>query len=283
MATSIHPGTTIGAVRLMVPDIDPALNFYTRALGMEVLDQHDGHAVLGASGASLVELEANRHASRAARTAGLYHFAILFPSRRDLAVALKRLLEHGTRLQGAADHSVSESVYFSDVDGNGLEIYRDRPRSEWVVEDGEVRMTVDPLDMGALLAETAGEAVSREPLPAATRMGHIHLRVSAVEASELFYCRALGFDLMARFGRSASFVAAGGYHHHIAFNVWQGAGLPAPPPDSAGLRHFTVRLPGQAELERLVQQVHAAGLPAEDIPEGVLLTDPSGIRLVLTT
>jgi catechol 2,3-dioxygenase len=203
------------------------------------------------------------------------------PSRRDLALALKRLREAGIRLQGSADHSVSQSLYLADPDGNGIELYCDRPRQQWTHEDGQLKMTVDPLDTTALLSEAAGESIP-SLLPPGSSVGHVHLRVSYIDPSERFYCHTLGFELTARYGQAASFVAAGGYHHHIAFNVWHGVGVPAPPEGALGLRRFSIVLPSKQALEQLAQRLRDAGITFQKVDGSILLKDPSGIPLALT-
>jgi catechol 2,3-dioxygenase len=185
-------------------------------------------------------------------------------------------------LQGFADHGVSEAVYLTDPDGNSIEIYRDVPRSQWPYRDGQLQMVTDPLDVQGVLAELeadpAPDAVGMHP---DTTIGHIHLRVADIQASEDFYCKLLGFDLVQRFGPSARFVSAGGYHHHIGFNIWESAGAPPLPPGAVGLRYFTICLPDPAELTRLTGRLRQAGLPLEEAQGGVLLHDPARNAVLL--
>jgi catechol 2,3-dioxygenase len=204
---------------------------------------------------------------------GLYHFAILVPSRRDLARALRRLVAADTVMQGAADHGVSEALYLADSDGNGIEIYRDRPRTEWPYAAGQLRMGADPLDLDGLLAEArSGNGAG---LAAGTVIGHVHLHVSRLAEAERFYVGVLGFDLMQRYGPSALFVSAGGYHHHIGLNTWAGVGAPPPPPGAIGLRHFDVLLPDAAALLDVEQRLTAEALPIEPAADGFIVRDPS--------
>jgi catechol 2,3-dioxygenase len=191
-------------------------------------------------------------------------------------------------LQGAADHLVSEALYLADPEGNGIELYRDRPREEWIRDAGGVRMATDPLDVEALLAEGGAASEPWAGLPEGTRMGHIHLRVAEIPATERFYRDVLGFDLTARYGDSASFFSAGGYHHHIAANTWGSAGAPPLPAGALGLREFTVALPNQAELKRVAARIQAAGIPMDETADGmdktadgILVKDPAGNLLHL--
>ncbi len=236
----IDPGARIGAVHLRVADLDRLAAFYQACLGLEVRARETATARLGTESAELLVLHEDRSARRVTGTTGLYHFAILVPSRPDLARALKRLVDTSTRLQGAADHGVSEALYLADPEGNGIEIYRDRPRVEWPFVAGRLQMTTEPLDVQGLIAEAdaAGERMA-----AGTTMGHVHLCVSDLAATEQFYAETLGFDLMQRFGQSAAFFSAGGYHHHIGANIWTSAGAPAPPPDALGLDYFEIVVP----------------------------------------
>jgi catechol 2,3-dioxygenase len=174
---------------------------------------------------------------------------------------------------------VSEALYLDDPEGNGLELYADRPRAKWPRMGREVRMAVDPLDLDGLLAEL--DSTPWTWMPAGTTMGHMHLHVADLGATERFYGGVLGFELMQRF-QGALFMAAGGYHHHLGLNVWAGVGAPPPPPDSTGLRRFTVRLPNAEAMAAVVERVREAGVPFEELPEGVQVRDPAQNVLLLT-
>ena len=273
----IDPHAAIGEVHLTISDLDRSLQFYQAHLGFTVHQRGDGIARLGAGGPDLLVLVQSASAPRVHGTTGLYHFAILVPSRADLARALRRLVDTGTRLQGAADHGVSEALYLADPDGNGIEVYRDRPRGEWPYVDGELRMRTDRLELDALL-ETSDNA---DRLPRDTTIGHVHLHVSHLAAAERFYVDVLGFSLTQRYGSSALFVAAGSYHHHVGLNTWVGIGAPAPPAGAIGLRHFVVRLPDRQAVDAVTGRLRAADVPVETIDRGVLLHDPSGNAIVL--
>ena len=279
---SIHPDTTLGAVHLNISDMNKSLQFYQEVLGFKVRYRKGDTAYLGAGKADILVLT-ERHGAVLPRFAtGLYHFAVLVPSRLELARSLRRLVETEYPLQGFADHLVSEAIYLADPDGNGIEVYRDRPRAEWYDAQGKIRMASDPLDVRGLLAELEGADAAWRGFDAATKLGHMHLQVSNVGAAQEFYTRILGFDLIMRYGPSAAFVSAGGYHHHIGMNTWNSAGAPPPPPESIGLRYFVTRLPNLEELGKVLDRVHAAGISTEEQDEGVLVRDPSQIGMILT-
>jgi catechol 2,3-dioxygenase len=279
--TSIHPDTRMGPVALTVADLERSLAFYTDRLGVAVQAGRDGAATLGVGGTPLLELVERRGAKPVHGTTGLYHFAILLPSRADLSRALHHLIHTHTTLQGAADHLVSEALYLRDPDGNGIELYRDRPRTEWTFDARGLRMSTDPLDVQGLLAEVPEGPSSG--LPQGTTMGHVHLRVSSIPDAEHFYCDLLGFDLMTRFDHSASFLSAGGYHHHLAVNTWSGIGAPPPPEGAAGLRTFTIVLPDEAERDRLRRRLQQEAVPLEESGPDVKLSDPAGNRIRLVS
>jgi catechol 2,3-dioxygenase len=261
--------------------MERALTFYQEALGFQVHRREGDTARLGAGRADLVVLTEWPQARRVSGTTGLYHLAILTPSRLALARSLRRLAELETPVQGFADHLVSEAIYLADPDGNGIEIYRDRPRSEWPYQNGRLQMATDPLDVRGLLAELEGQPDSWSGLHPDTVLGHVHLHVADIRQAETFYVEVLGFELMVRYGPSASFLAAGGYHHHLGINTWNGVGAPAPPPNAVGLRWTLFYLPDDAALKRVIGRVRQAGLPMEERPEGFLLRDPAQNGLVL--
>jgi catechol 2,3-dioxygenase len=276
----IAPSTRIGAVHLTISNLDRSIRFYEERLGFQV-HQADGHrATLGAGGADLLVLYPSTDAPRVRETTGLYHFAILVPGRADLARSLRRLADTGTVLQGAADHGVSEALYLADPDGNGIEIYRDRPRADWPIVDGHLSMGAEPLDFEAILADDVGGAGG---LATASTVGHVHLHVSNLNDAYAFYVAVLGFEAMQRYGPSALFVAAGGYHHHIGLNTWAGVGAPPPPPGAIGLRHFEVKLPDAQALGETAARAEAAGVRVDRRDGAVLVRDPSANAILLTT
>jgi catechol 2,3-dioxygenase len=283
-AAGIDPGALIGRVDLTVSDLERSVAFYRDALGLQVHALEDGAARLGAGRDDLIGLVESPGARRAAHATGLFHFAILLPSRADLARAILRVAGSSARLGGASDHGVSEAIYLADPDGNGIEMYRDRPRKEWALDaSGAVRLVTEPLDMGGLLLELPpGERAMVPPAPEETRVGHIHLHVADLPAAERFYVGVLGFSVMARYGGEAVFVAAGGYHHHIGLNTWAGVGVPPPPPGSAGLRRFEIRHTSDEERDRTAARVREAGVESEAAEGGYLVRDPSRNAMLLT-
>jgi catechol 2,3-dioxygenase len=264
----------LGAIRLRVADVERLTRFYREAIGLRVLEEGP-LTRLGADGSALVELEAAPDAPpRPAHTTGLFHLALLVPTRADLAAALRRVVAAGWRLSGASDHLVSEALYLSDPEGNGIELYRDRPRGEWPVADGVLQMDTLPLDLGDLLSES-DEAAGDPGMPPGTTLGHVHLQVADLVAAERFWVDALGFEVVVRGYPGALFVAAGGYHHHVGLNTWAGEGAPPPPRDALGLDRFELVLPGTDAVTEAGERL-AAAAAVELVDGGVLAADPSG-------
>ena len=280
---SIHPATGVGPVALTVADLDRSERFYCDIIGFKVLGRAGDTITFGADGATpLLAVTGQPGARRQPRTTGLYHFAILTPSRVALARSLRQLAEARWPISGASDHLVSEALYLDDPDGNGIEIYRDRPREEWPRQDGQIQMATDPLDIDSLIDELAHDASPWEGIAPDTIIGHVHLHVADLRAAQDFYHGVLGFDIIQRYGPSALFVSAGGYHHHIGLNTWAGMGAPPPPPGSVGLRWFDIRLPDATARDALLERIGAAGIATEEVAQGILLRDPSANGVVLT-
>lgn len=265
----------LGLVSLTVSDLRRSVRFYQESLGFKLLNEQDEKAFLGVGEKNLLILVEKLGAIYYPRRTGLYHFAILTPSRKELGNVLKNLIENSTPIQGGADHLVSEAIYLADPDGNGIEIYRDRPRADWEYENGTLLMATDPLDFQGILAEAEGEGNEWNGLDGETRLGHMHLHVADLTQAADFYEHTLGFDLQLYYGTSAAFLSAGGYHHHIGINTWNGTGALPPPPDSVGLRHFSVKLPSHDELARLVERITLTEVQYEEIDDGLLVKDPS--------
>lgn len=274
--------TALGPVRLRVADLDGVAAFYRRAIGLHDLPPGDGVVRLGTPGGTpLVELAGDPSApERPPRSTGLFHLAILVPSRADLAQAVHRVTGAGWGFSGAADHLVSEALYLNDPEGNGIEIYRDRPRDQWAHRDGELEMGTLAIDLdgvlGALPAGTADEG-----MPDGTVIGHMHLQVRDVPEAEAFYNGVLGFDVMVRGYPGALFVAAGGYHHHLGLNTWGTRGAAAPPAGSRGLDHYRIHLPARADLDAVAARLADSGhVPVPDA-DGIRVADPSGNAVVV--
>jgi catechol 2,3-dioxygenase len=280
---TLHPATTIDSVHLIVSNLDRALRFYDTQLGFRIHRRDQQNAWLGAGGNDLLVLTADEQAPHVRGTTGLYHFAVLVPSRIELARSLRRLVDTDTVMQGCADHGVSEALYLADPDGNGIEIYRDRPRTDWPFAGGHLRMGTDPLDIDDLLRELQDVPDSRAGLAEGTKIGHVHLHVSHLGEAERFYVDVLGFEVMQRYARTALFIAAGGYHHHIGLNTWAGVGAPPPPAGAIGLRHVVVRLPEEAALREVEQRLRAAHVAVGTANAHLFVRDPAENLILLTS
>ena len=281
---AIDSDTRIGVVRLRVADMSRSRSFYEQTLGLSGSELEDGVVALGAPGGrELVELHADPSAPGLDRRAtGLYHLAILVPTRLDLAHSLRRIAAQRWPIDGASDHLVSEALYLSDPDGNGIEIYRDRPRAEWSWTDGRLQMSTLPLDIDGVLGEVRGAEGDPATVPAGTVMGHVHLQVSDLREAERFYHGVLGFDITVRGYPGALFVSAGGYHHHIGLNTWHSAGHGPPRQGSIGMRSFEIRLPDADARARVLERVQSAGIETESRNGTALVRDPSGNAVQLT-
>ena len=273
----------MGYAHLTVADLDRSLAFYQGALGFQIHRQGGNTASLGAGESDLLKLTEVPGAVHVPHWTGLYHFAILVPSRLFLAKSLRNMIDNGVALQGAADHLVSEALYLADPDGNGIEIYRDRPRDKWEYENGTLKMGTEPLDVQGLLAELENSIDNGQGLPKNTRLGHMHLHVAHLPEAVEFYEKVLGFDLLLNYGGSAAFLSAGGYHHHIGVNTWNGVGAAPPPKDSVGLRYFTILVPEQREMNALIKRLERAQVHYDERKDGIFMRDPSenGILAVL--
>ncbi|MET3682779.1 catechol 2,3-dioxygenase [Alkalibacillus flavidus] len=274
------PVKHVSYVDINVTDLERSTAFYQQVVGFRVLSQDESTVALSADGEQAIltihQLSSPKRETR--RTAGLYHFAILLPTRADLADFIKHIAEQNVQI-GASDHWVSESIYFADPDGNGIEVYADRDPSEWSWENGEVAMAVDPLDARDVLSH-ATEA-GWQGLPTQTIMGHIHLHVADLDETKQFYTDALGLDIVCRFGGQALFIADGHYHHHIAINTWNGVGADKPSQTTPGLKSFTLKLNGEDDKQVVLNQLEAFGAPIEHEGNTTVTVDPSGNRVRL--
>src|SRR4051794_34297418 len=274
--------TRMGPVHLTVSDLARSLEYYDRAIGLQVHDRENGAGRLGAGGEDLLVLYEDPGAEPAPRNTGLFHFALLLPARADLARWLVHAAQDQIPLEGMSDHLVSEALYLRDPDWHGIEIYRDRPRSEWERDGDGVKMATIPLDVQDLVGSLEGAEPDFERLPRDTTMGHVHLQVADVRATEEFYAGVMGFDVQARYGDQATFLSAGGYHHHLGGNTWNSRAASPPPPGSAALRHAVVLLPDDGELQRVSGRVADAGQdPEPQADGGVLVRDPAQNTLLL--
>jgi catechol 2,3-dioxygenase len=289
---SIHPATLIGHVSLTVADLDNQIAFYQQVLGFQLHWREGDKAGLGAGGADLLRLTQEPNVKKYQRVTGLYHFAVLFPSRRELARAIARLFALKVP-NYPTDHIMTKSTYFDDSEGNGIELYTESPEDgTWTMRngiyearraDGSLSNGREPLDVDALFSHLREEDRLDVPVPPETRVGHVHLHVRNVDEAVDFYHGLIGFDVMGvakTFGMA--FVSAGGYHHHVGLNIWQGEGAPPPPADALGLRYFTVELPDQPALDEVVARIDKAGIPSNQTDDGLLVHDPSQNGVILT-
>ncbi|HEY2790331.1 MAG TPA: VOC family protein [Gaiellales bacterium] len=276
------PTLRLGPAHLTVTDLDRSVAFYERSIGLRVRTRDAATATLWAGGSDdLLVLAAEPAARRAGRHAGLYHVALLHPSRLELARAAARLADTRTPIIGASDHGISEAIYLPDPDGSEIELAADRPRDVWPDLrspgwDGDPT----PLDLNALLDLVAAEPVQPNADPGLT-VGHVHLHVGDVDRAVAFYRDVLGFEVMTRLP-TAAFMAADGYHHHVAVNVWRGVGVPPAPPATVGLRHWTIVFETPQALAETLARIERAGIPAEPSEAGVLVHDPWDIAVLLT-
>ena len=268
----------LGAVHLTVSDVDRSVAYYEDDIGLELHHREDGVARMGVGEEDLLVLYEEPGARRAGRHAGLYHYALLFPSREELARAALRLASRKTPIQGASDHGTHEAIYLPDPDGNGIELAADRPRELWP-RPLDYAGGPHPLDLDGLLATVAREEVRDEAGPGLV-VGHVHLHVGDLERGLAFYRDVLGFELMTFMPGAAAFVAAGGYHHHLGFNVWLGEGVPPVPEGRVGLRHWTVVLEVPEEVAAVGGRIHEAGIATEKREGGILVRDPWGIAVL---
>lgn len=245
-------------VALTVRDLDRLSTFYQRLLGFEVLSANGEEQLLGLDGHALLALRQDRAARPYPHGAGLFHTAFLLPDRADLGRWLRYAVGSGLRLTGASDHLVSEALYLRDPEGNGIEIYADRPRDQWLTQGHEVVMDTVPLDLDDL-AKAPGDW---QGAPRGMTIGHVHLQVGDIPGAEAFYADKLGLDVMARVPQ-ASFYASGGYHHHIATNTWNSAGAGPRAADATGLSELVLGAYG----------------PDAPLAVGTTLTDPWGNSL----
>lgn len=274
---TLHPDTAIGAVTLKVADLDRMRAWYRDGLLLDVLSDEADQVVLGRGAVPSIVLQhspALRHAGP--REAGLFHTALLFDSQPALAASLASALRHReSRFTGSADHLVSQAFYLDDPEGNGVELYWDRDRTQWSWVHGRVQMDNVLLDPRTFLAEHLTDETPTHPSGAGARVGHIHLQVGDVDVARDFYVDAVGFDLTAEWQGSALFVSAGGYHHHMAMNTWRsrGAGFRSP---ALGLGLVDIQLPDPDSIDALEDRLSHAGVYSRHDGLGLAFEDPWG-------
>ena len=269
----------VGKVRLKVRDLDAISNFYRTVLGLDEISASDRQVVLGAGKTPLLVLEGDAAlVSNDRRQAGLFHTAFLMPTRADLARWLGHVAGQRTRLHGASDHIVSEALYLADPEGNGIEVYVDRPVPQWLDDSGNIRMSTDPLDVQDLL-NAAGTTTWRG-FPEGGSIGHVHLQVGDTAAADRFYRDLLGFEVTVDYP-GASFYGSGGYHHQLAGNVWNSRGAPQRPQNMAGLDNVELIARNASDIAAVTARAQGAGLEAIKDDEGTVLRDPWGTAITL--
>jgi catechol 2,3-dioxygenase len=269
---------TMGTVTLSVTDLDRSLDYYTQHIGLKLLSRDATSARLGGDDDALLDLRAGATRPADPRASGLYHFALLVPSRTELGRTLHHLIENRTPIGGASDHAVSEALYLSDPDGHGIEIYRDRPRTDWYDSRGSFYMTTQRMDVEGVLGAADADDRPWTGIAPGTIMGHVHLQVGDVDAARDFYVHVIGLDHMIDYP-SARFLSAGGYHHHLGANMWQSEGRGQAAGGTAQLLSYTIRLPDQAAHDEVWARVVASGAPTETWDGAPAVLDPAGNRL----
>ncbi|RHW36590.1 VOC family protein [Lysinibacillus yapensis] len=291
MPTHFHkkPNMYVSHVQIKVSNLQQSIEFYKSVIGFSVLEQTENTAALTFDGAtSLLSLEEvpNAQGLRRGQT-GLYHFAILLPKRKDLGNFIQNIIQQNVRV-GAGDHHVSEAFYLNDPDGNGIEVYTDRPEEGWIWDDkGYVYMTTEQVNVQSVLADADG---TWNGLPKGTVMGHIHLSVANLAETEKFYTEALGYEVVTRYGSQALFISTGKYHHHIGLNTWESLGGTPVPENGVGLKSFTVVLDNESQAEQIKANLNKFGAKVEQFEgapkyggtQAFSTVDPSGIRIIFT-
>lgn len=293
IAGTIHPATHIRTVALTVTNLERSLAFYQNLIGLRLHQRTAQTAHLGVGGPDLLILHEQPAYRRYRGVCELYHVAILVPNRYELARALARLFR--ARYPNApTDHIMTKAIYLDDPEGNGIEIYCESPEDGVFVMnndiffarrvDGSLSNGREPLDVAALLRLLSPTDDLAAPMAATTSIGHIHLHVADIDVAVDFYHRLIGFDIQGVIRRfQMAMVSAGGYHHHIGLNTWQGEGAPSAPPDALGLQWFSIVVPDQSTLAPILDRLRDAGITEEAHPAGRLLHDPFHNRIVLTT
>lgn len=269
-------------VVLKVVDLKRSLEFYQKTMGLRVLEEKENKYVLTADGtAPLVTIMTSEGIKpKTPRRSGLYHFAVLLPDKLFLGLFLKNILDQQYPLTGGAHHGVSDAIYLQDPDDNGIEIYADTAPDTWETDDESINMVTKRLDYAELIALAEGR--SWEGAPEGTVLGHMHLHVGDLEKAYEFYT-TLGFDLTQRMMHQAYFVSTGGYHHHIAFNIWNGRNAEPLPESSAGMKYFTLKFPSKDVLDKCISRLEAEGFSVTKDSGDVYAKDPSGnlIKFIL--
>ena len=268
-----HPGN----VALKVADLQKMTAFYTKTIGLKLLGKDEKAAILGAGSTPLLYLFQITGTRPLAQRTGLYHTAFLLPTRKDLGNSMIHYVTGNAPLVGAADHIYSEALYLTDPEGNGIEVYRDKPRSEWIInDDGEIPSDTLEMDVEGVLQKSDQRWTG---FPAGTMVGHVHLSVASLEQTQAFYTQVLGLSLKFNFGKDAKFFATGGYHHHIGTNIWLSRNAKPLADNETGLKYYSFYVPDAHELKRIVQHMQETGVDFEQHANGeIWFVDPNGIQ-----
>ncbi|HAX70233.1 MAG TPA: glyoxalase [Anaerolineae bacterium] len=292
-ADRIHPESLPGYIHIKVANLENQILFYKTAIGLELNWRKDQIAAMGMGGRDLVRMTQIQNGKRYRGVTGMYHFAILFPNRRELARVIARLFAM-KYTNYPTDHIMTKTTYLDDPEGNNIELYCESPEDgvneisngNFFVRraDGSTSDGREAMDLDALFSNLTEDDRLDLSAPPETRMGHFHLYTANLNDTLRFYHDVLGFDDMgtAR-GFRMGMVSAGAYHHHIGYNTWQGEGAPPPPDDALGLLYYTFNLPNADELERMDGLLEQKGIAFERRPDGLFLRDPSQNALLLTT
>ncbi|MBO0451352.1 VOC family protein [Candidatus Enterococcus murrayae] len=273
----LSAATHIGNVALKVANLKKMTRFYQEVIGLQVIDQSAVKSTLGVGETVLLELHKVQNPLPVTPKTGLYHVAFLLPSRKDLGNALFHYLNVKAPLIGASDHGYSEALYLNDPEGNGIEVYHDKPQNEWDIrEDGEIVGVTLEMDAEGVLA--AGDR-TWTGFPIGSSVGHVHLKVADLPQTEKFFTEVLGLSLKNNFGNQAKFFATGEYHHHIGSNIWLGKNIPAMTDKDLGLDYFSFSVPNQAELDRLENHWKNQIEYTKDETGSLWVVDPNGITM----
>ena len=269
----------LGKVALKVNDLKKMTQFYHEAIGLDLMEEKENSVVLGvaADNTPLVELIQLAAPSNRKRTTGLFHLAILLPTRADLGSILYHLLTKKYAIDGASDHGYSEAIYLNDPEGNGIEIYRDKEMSDWDIRpDGKIEGVTEAMDADGVI----GAMVKiYDGIPSGSIMGHVHLTVHDLVETQQFYQNVLGISLKSDFFGQAKFFAAGNYHHHIGSNMWAGKQLPAAEKSQPGLAYFTWVVADNTAYEALKSRLVQAEASFEEADNTLIFKDNSGIEI----
>lgn len=276
------PNIFVNELVLKVTDIDRSIKFYTKMMGFSILKKNGKEASLTADGFQpiITLIEPEDIVPKIPKRTGLYHIAILLPSRYHLGLFLKNIRDEWYPIIGGSNHGVSEAIYLEDTDGNGIEVYRDVATTQWSRSGDRINMISEPLDYDQLIAEAGEDKWGNTPLD--TIIGHIHLHVGDLDKAKKFYCDGLGFDLTMEAGSSALFLSSGGYHHHIGLNVWNGRNADPPPDNSAGMKYYSMVYPDKDTLDRTLDNLVNLGYDVNKEGKEIFTKDPSSNLIKLT-